>query len=121
MLAIVNESKQERMFKKWAGLMAQLEALEAEMAAYVEAEAAKTPDKKSLSGVVGGVKWTYTKKGSYDWEALARHMEPDEETISRFEKTVVDFKGLALAMAPSKEDQAAVYSEGSPSISFKVV
>lgn len=118
MLAIVNESKTEKLFKKWAKLMAELETLEAEMAEHVQ-DLATAPDSPK-SGQIGGVKWTYTVKGSYDWEALARHLEPDEATIARFSKVVVDYRKLALAMNPSDEDQQAVYKPGSPSISFKV-
>lgn len=117
MLAIVNESKVERTFKKWAATMKALEALEAEMAEAVQAEVAAG---NGASGQIGPVKWTYTCRGTYDWKTLAEHLEPEEELVKRYQKVVIDYTGLAKACNPTEEEKAAVYKPGSPSISFKV-
>ena len=118
MLTIQNVSKTEKMFQKWAKLMGELSTLEAEMAEHVQ-DLATAPDGPK-SGQIGGVKWTYTVKGSYDWKRLVEHLEPEDELVARYQKTVTDYTGLAKACNPTDEEKQAVYTPGSPSISFKV-
>lgn len=98
----------EEMAKRW------LELRNVAENATKEAEILKIEiESRSKEFKIPGAEVILTSKGTYDWEKIAMKMKPAPADITRF--TIVEWKKLAEAIAPSKKilaDWQAKYWSG---------
>jgi len=73
---------------------------------------------------VGRVKATFypNGQGKWDWESMAKSLEPDDELIKQFTevKVTVKWNKLAERMNPSEEYKQRFYTAGNPFVAVSV-
>ena len=75
----------------------------------------------SSSQSVGIVTARYSKgRGSYDYEQIARVVEPNIEIVEKHRKISYDWKSICEESGASKKEMEMFYKEGSPSVTLKL-
>ena len=70
---------------------------------------------------VGNVTATFSNgRGSYDYEAMAMKIEPDQEIVDRNTKTVTDWRKVCEEASAPEEIRALFYKAGTPYVSVKL-
>ena len=102
----------KKKLEQWRDLQAQADALAEE----IRAEVLALGQTIRADGVVA----TYGSRGRYDYEALAKFLEPDDETIQRHTVVKIDWRKVVDEVGAPDELRAKFYTPGAPYVSLKL-
>ena len=99
--------------EQWRDLQTQADALAEE----IKAEVFELRQTIKADGVVA----TYSKgRGSYDYEALAMSLEPDDYIVERYTVKRVDWRKVVEDIGATDDLKAKFYTPGKPYVSLKL-
>lgn len=99
--------------ERWRDLQRQADALAEE----IKTEVMELQQTIKADGVVA----TYSKgRGSYDWESIAKALEPDDEIVKRYSRVDTDWRKVAEEVGAPDELKAQFYRPGSPYVSLRL-
>lgn len=99
--------------ERWAKLQVEADILAAEITEEVMAlkQTVKT----------GSAIATYSEgRGSYDYEEIAKYIEPDDEVVKRNSKVVVDWRKVCEESGLTEDVKQKFYKPGKPYVSLKL-